>query len=729
MRSETKQIGSTAGGVGQGRQRSASLEQPITQVNVAPSQSILKDMKEDVENKDPQQQREDQVSGKIMTESDRDEVKEAKPHTPFGLASAVAHDRLMRRVALQTTKRMGTPWRRQTIREDAGASNDVASSASGDEDDNESREALVSRMDQLVLQPKAMSEDVKHELRNSQLLHGTRAAPRSGSMASRARPWAMRTSRQDADEPEEASRGVGGEAAGGASRGSVEPPSVQATAARGEGGSSAAASVRRFPRPVSRPAEQLPEEARHTGVGQARPVIKDAAARAYNPSTSVGGLNAKLSESSGGGGRSGSGDDVARPSLTQLGAARASTQPVPEEDDDWDSGPRIMRDPNIHKKNSVVVPELSAECRALLADPAKSKAMPKYDESYERTRNLILCGVPMALAKFDFEDQILLGKDYLVRRHTGVQHAFPLRPHETSFQVLRLDLLESLQASASNYFYAVPVPPCLEGYEHERHEGGGNVKRLAHILGNMKGQRAGMLTYSSLWTRRHYQESAEFFQGLLTGPDAERVFVFVLEERSRPETIAWSERLIHLPADSIQNWAIRRDEVLRDVKELAQNAVEPTIFLFNVGPLSPVLIYKMYEASSNHLYIDADGVLDSVMMGGRQRHEPSHYTGLPKDTAKNYDERVQCTFTRWTRELDCVAPLSESGDNTGAYQQLSPLCSHKGAHGVAGKMGRVGGFFPDSIESVQRSHYINPKLMNGMQSRNAQIMRGAQFGQ
>lgn len=57
----------------------------------------------------------------------------------------------------------------------------------------------------------------------------------------------------------------------------------------------------------------------------------------------------------------------------------------------------------------------------------------------------------------------------------------------------------------------------------------------------MKGQRAGMLTYSSLWTRRHYQESAEFFQGLLTGPDAERVFVFVLEERSRPETIAWSE--------------------------------------------------------------------------------------------------------------------------------------------------------------------------------------------
>lgn len=127
----------------------------------------------------------------------------------------------------------------------------------------------------------------------------------------------------------------------------------------------------------------------------------------------------------------------------------------------------------------VVVPELSAECRALLADPAKSKAMPKYDESYERTRNLILCGVPMALAKFDFEDQILLGKDYLVRRHTGVQHAFPLRPHETSFQVLRLDLLESLQASASNYFYAVPVPPCLEGCVAARHTCLGQL--LKHI--------------------------------------------------------------------------------------------------------------------------------------------------------------------------------------------------------------------------------------------------------
>jgi hypothetical protein len=58
----------------------------------------------------------------------------------------------------------------------------------------------------------------------------------------------------------------------------------------------------------------------------------------------------------------------------------------------------------------------------------------------------------------------------------------------------------------------------------------------------------------------------------------------------------------------------------------AQGAEAPSIFLFNLGPLSPIVIFHMHQANPQNLYIDVDGVLDALL-SGRQRHEPAHYTG------------------------------------------------------------------------------------------------------
>jgi len=57
-----------------------------------------------------------------------------------------------------------------------------------------------------------------------------------------------------------------------------------------------------------------------------------------------------------------------------------------------------------------------------------------------------------------------------------------------------------------------------------------------------------------------------------------------------------------------------------------QGAEAPSIFLFNLGPLSPIVIFHMRQANPQNLYIDVDGVLDALL-SGRQRHEPAHYTG------------------------------------------------------------------------------------------------------
>jgi hypothetical protein len=109
-------------------------------------------------------------------------------------------------------------------------------------------------------------------------------------------------------------------------------------------------------------------------------------------------------------------------------------------------------------------------------------------------------------------------------------------------------------------------------YNDEAHEAGGNVDRLVTAIGNLDPKfQPAFLTYSTLWTRRHYDESRAFFEGLLTGPDASRVYVMAFDQLTRNlHTLPWMERVVHVPADSIQNWAARQAGVLAEARALAE---------------------------------------------------------------------------------------------------------------------------------------------------------------
>jgi hypothetical protein len=53
------------------------------------------------------------------------------------------------------------------------------------------------------------------------------------------------------------------------------------------------------------------------------------------------------------------------------------------------------------------------------------------------------------------------------------------------------------------------------------------------------------LTYATLWTRRHYDESRAFFEGLLNGPDSGRVYVMAFDQLTHNlKTLPWMEVMI-----------------------------------------------------------------------------------------------------------------------------------------------------------------------------------------
>eukprot|EP00854_Cymbomonas_tetramitiformis_P016949 gene16949-20137_t len=163
-------------------------------------------------------------------------------------------------------------------------------------------------------------------------------------------------------------------------------------------------------------------------------------------------------------------------------------------------------------------------------DLQETAVIPMYDRSFERMKGFVLCGLPLAIAKYDHEDNLLQGKEYAVYKHTGNRHPIPLRPFESAFQMLRIDLLDSLSHKEENYFYAMPIPPCMESYNSESSEpwAGGSLSRLVTLLGPVEQQSHGV-TYSTLWTHRNYEQAETFFEGLLTGPDVDRVNVFAYE--------------------------------------------------------------------------------------------------------------------------------------------------------------------------------------------------------
>mmetsp|Transcript_27315 Transcript_27315/g.37688 ORF Transcript_27315/g.37688 Transcript_27315/m.37688 type:complete len:199 (+) Transcript_27315:3-599(+) len=197
---------------------------------------------------------------------------------------------------------------------------------------------------------------------------------------------------------------------------------------------------------------------------------------------------------------------------------------------------------------------------------------------------------------------------------------------------------------------------------------------------------------------------------------------------TRPDSISWAQSIVHVPGDSIQNWAIHRPRVLGMAKEVALQATEPSIFLFNLGVVSPILIHQMYSASPNHLYIDIDGVLDSSLAGGKQRHSSAHYTGLPYEFAKDYDAKSKCTFVQWQREGDCFLPRRDTTTEPySAGKMLSDKCYQKGAKGQP-KAGRVGGYFPERSRNLVKTHYLShPDRIGRALPRGVQIARGAQF--
>ena len=348
-----------------------------------------------------------------------------------------------------------------------------------------------------------------------------------------------------------------------------------------------------------------------------------------------------------------------------------------------------------------------------------ARSVQDFQTMYKYLINSLRCGRLVVHVSYDHEALLLTGHVYSIAHHTGQYFGKPLAPHEQAYQILRNDLISSLQLSEAlkmpNYFFGVPLPPCKEGLQGDsgsqgQHENlGGDMSQLLILMSQLRGIKPQKLSYSSLLTGLSFERSELFFQDLLRECEHAYFVGFLSSINMGSNNQDFSERVVKIPGDAVQKWDLKREEILDRlltfVEGLGKSSEDKPIILVSAGALTGVLISQMFSTNSGASYIDVDGLFDGGHAAYARKPKdqlsfPLHVAGDGEDAAasdpavsRKEDNSIDgCTFSTYEREGDCV---KASGDKA-----LSPLCYPKGSRGKP-EAGRIGGFFPHDVERQQ----------------------------
>jgi hypothetical protein len=112
------------------------------------------------------------------------------------------------------------------------------------------------------------------------------------------------------------------------------------------------------------------------------------------------------------------------------------------------------------------------------------------------------------------------------------------------------------------------------------------------------------VTYSNLFVNSNFPHVAKFFNEL------ERPVHLIVNQRGKdgeyPFKVSAKE---YVPDDVITWYTEAKDSIIERYETLAKNSKD-TLFFVSAGPLSEIIIYKMYKANPNNTYVDIGSALD-----------------------------------------------------------------------------------------------------------------------
>ena len=217
--------------------------------------------------------------------------------------------------------------------------------------------------------------------------------------------------------------------------------------------------------------------------------------------------------------------------------------------------------------------------------------MSKFDNDFKYYTDLIKSNTNFAYARYaDGEVQLMRGNSigyqsqaYMVDKWNAPAEMTPIG----------LELLESLGHTEENYHYAISgKSDSVSDYEF-----------LTQRIQNKN------LTFANLWINSNYQKMKEFYQTL------EKEVYLICNHRAQPENFPFKViEVFPFPDDCISYFTEFGEDYLLQLLDYTSRVQNKTFFV-SAGPVSEILIHRMYIANPNNQYVDVGSSIDEFVHG------------------------------------------------------------------------------------------------------------------
>lgn len=219
----------------------------------------------------------------------------------------------------------------------------------------------------------------------------------------------------------------------------------------------------------------------------------------------------------------------------------------------------------------------------------------KFNDDFIFFTDKIKSGEPFAYARYA-DGEVALMKGVSV----GVQsQAFQVDRWLAPDQLTKVGsgLLESITHTEDNYYYAISA--------HSD-----NIGDYEFLKSHLKTDK---LTFANLWINANYQKMKEFYSTL------DKSVYLICNHEARAERFPFKvNEIFPFPDNCILYWEEHGEDYITQLLDYTSQLSGETIFV-SAGPVSEILIDKMYKANPNNQYIDVGSSLGEYIHGYKTR--------------------------------------------------------------------------------------------------------------
>lgn len=161
------------------------------------------------------------------------------------------------------------------------------------------------------------------------------------------------------------------------------------------------------------------------------------------------------------------------------------------------------------------------------------------------------------------------------------------------------ELIESLNHNEENYYYAISSKT-------------DNINDYQFLINNIK-QTNDKITFVNLWINANYTKSIAKYNEL------KRKVILICNHKARKNNFPFQVLEINpFPNDCISFWEDNSAPFLEEIILKYKDATNE-LFFISCGPISEIIIDKLYQSNPNNTYIDVGSSIDEFIHGKKTR--------------------------------------------------------------------------------------------------------------